>query len=421
MGTPSHILAPLLDAAAAIGILIAAAQLVVLRRHLRCPPAASGWPAPSPIDPPAPPISILKPLCGVDDQLEENLRCFADLPYPRYEVLLGVRGTGDAAYPIAAAAALRWPARFRVVIQAAAPGLNPKVNQLIALLSAARYDLIVISDSNTRVGADYLAEIAARLGGDPGVGLVTHPIAGSGERAGGACLGSLLDNLHLTGTITPGIAAARQLCGKSYVVGKSMAMRRRDVEALGGFEAVKDVLAEDFVLGRLVAGVLGKRVVLGRSIVECISVRHRLPAFLHRYARWSVMQRQCAGLPAYLALLLLNPILLGLAALALAPSALTAGALAACALSRMAADAMAGRLLRGRGFAAHALLWVPLKDLLAGAAWCYGLVRRSIEWRANHLIVLRGSVLRLALSSARARTGDQRRRGFGRGRTSAAA
>jgi ceramide glucosyltransferase len=380
--------------AAAIGVGILVLQIGVLRRHLRRA-------APTPCARPA--ISILKPLCGRDDQLAENLAAFAALPYPDYEVVLGVASADDAAFPIAAQALRRWPDRFRLVIQRGAPGLNPKVNQLIGLAAAARAQILVISDSNTRVPDSYLDEIAARLE-DPGVGLVTHPIAGVGENlagdfagagaaARGGRWGARLDNLHLTGTITPGFVTASELCRKSYVVGKSMAMRRADLEALGGFAAVKDVLAEDFVLGRLTLAQLGKRVVLARAVVACVTVRRSPAAFCARYARWSVMQRQCAGLPAYLGLLLLNPVLLATLALAIAPSAIGALGLAACLAARALVDAGAGRLTRGRAFSLPSLLLIPLKDLLVGAAWLYGLCRRSIVWRSNRLRVGRGSRL----------------------------
>ncbi len=122
--------------------------------------------------------------------------------------------------------------------------------------------------------------------------------------------------------MSTGFVAASALCGKTYVVGKSMAIRRTDLQAVGGLDVVKDVLAEDFVLGRLIPEALGKRVVLGRTVVECITVRRSLAAFASRYARWSVMQRQCAGLAPYLGLLLLNPVLLATCALVLAPSRL---------------------------------------------------------------------------------------------------
>jgi ceramide glucosyltransferase len=258
---------------------------------------------------------------------------------------------------------------------------------------AARNDILVISDSNTRVPPGYLDEIAAHLA-DDSVGLVTHPLAGQGDEQYGALPGSALDNLHLTGSITPALTAAKALFDKDYVVGKSMAMRWRDVRALGGFGVVKDVLAEDFVLGRLIPERLGKRVVLARSIVRCVSLRRSLAGFVKRYARWSVMQHQCAGLASYLGLLLLNPQLLATLALLAAPSAFTALAWAVCAGARIAVDVAAGHALREHAFAPWALPLVPLKDLLVAGAWLYGLTHREIVWRSNRLTVLRGSVLR---------------------------
>jgi len=391
----AHLASTALLIASAIGVAIVVLQVLMLARHLS---------RPAPVPRARPPISILKPLCGLDDELADNLAVFAALPYPDYEVLLGIASAADPAYAVAAEAARRWPARFRVVIQRGAPGLNPKVNQLLGLASEARADILVVSDSNTRVPPGYLDEIAAYFE-DPTVGVVTHAIAGSGEeRARSAPFtsiwGARLDNLHITGTMTPGFVAARDLCGKSYVVGKSMTMRRTDLQAVGGLDVVKDVLAEDFVLGRLIPEALGKRVVLGRSVVECITVRRSLAAFASRYARWSVMQRQCAGLTPYLGLLLLNPVLLATCALVLAPSRLVAAGWALCALTRALADSIAGRLTRGRVFGVRTLLLVPLKELLTGAAWLHGLVSRSIVWRSNHLIVGRGSALSLAPPSA---------------------
>src|SRR5512138_1576500 len=251
--TGTALLAP-----AAVGLLVHLAQHVALRLH--CAPGRRGAPDPRRGERPA--VSILKPLCGIDDQLEENLAAFAWLDYREYEVVLGVPSTDDPAWPVALGAVRRWPHRFRVVLQAGAPGYNPKVNQLIGLARAARHDLLVISDSNVRVDAGYLSEIADAFA-DPEVGLVTHPVAGLGERR----LGSLFDNLHLAGAVAPGMVASKRLAGQDIVVGKSMALRRGDVAALGGFEAVKDVLAEDWVIGRWVGTRLGKRVVLARTPV----------------------------------------------------------------------------------------------------------------------------------------------------------
>lgn len=385
MVTPAQFTGLVLTVAAALGLVMAWGQVAALWKHLRRPRAV-------PVRRPG--ISILKPLCGLDDRLAGNLLSFADLPHANYEVLLGLRSTDDAAYPLAWMATRRWPHRFRIVLQQGEVGLNPKVNQLVTLARHARHDILVISDSNTRVETDYLDDITAHLE-DRSVGLVTHLLAGEGEAESDARLGAIADNLHITGVITPGVIAAKLLADKDYVIGKSMAMRRADLAALGGFESVKNVLAEDFVLGRAIAQVLGKRVVLGRSVVKCISVRRPLTSFTRRYARWNVMQHQCAGLLAYLGLLLENPTLLATMAAVVKPGAPTFGLLLGCAISRMATDALASRLLRGHGFHPRVLLAGGLKDILSGAAWAYGLVSRSIEWRSNRLVVSSGSRLRI--------------------------
>jgi len=235
-------------AVAAAGLAVLGVEGRALRRQL------SGA-APSPRAFPG--ISVLKPLRGVDDDLEANLASFAALSWPEYEVLLGLHDDADPAGAVARAAVARWPGVFRVVPQSGELGMNPKVSQLASLSAAARHAILVVSDSNVRVEPGYLAEIAARLE-DPAVGLVTHLIAGVGERSAGA----LLENLHLAGGVATGIAAAKQVAGRDVVMGKSMAFRAVDLAALGGLEPVKDLLAEDFVIGQMVPRLLGKRVEL---------------------------------------------------------------------------------------------------------------------------------------------------------------
>ena len=376
---PSRAIGLLLLATSAAGLLLLALQYLALRHHLRAPVRAPGA---------TPPISILKPLCGRDDALLLNLASFASLDYPEYEVLLGVRSACDAAMPVARAAERRWPGRFRVVIQRGEPGLNPKVNQLVTLEREARYDVLVVSDSNVRTGPDYLTGIAALLE-DEGVGLVTHPIAGRGERR----LGSILDHLHLMGSIAPGVVAAKCLFGRDFVVGKSMALRRSDLDALGGFERVKDVLAEDWRLGVLVSSALGKRVAVAHVPVEDVSARRTLGEFARRYARWSVLQRQAVGRLAHAAQIVLNPVLLAvLAALADPRRDAFLALLGACAL-RAALDAACAAELRPGGLSPQQVALVPLKDLVVGAAWLWGLVRRDVAWRGNRLLVGPGTVV----------------------------
>jgi len=368
--------------AAAVGVGLYLVQLVSTWRHLR---AARRFALDINI---APGISILKPLCGLDDELAENLERFATLPYPRYELLLGVRSIDDAAWPVAIAAARRHPRRVRVVVQRGEPGLNPKVNQLITLADAAQYDLVVVSDSNVRVPDGYLEEIAAHFVA-PDVGLVTHAVVGVGERR----LGSLLDNLHMGSSVGPGMIGSKRVARRDLVVGKSMALRRRDLARLGGFAAVKDVLAEDFVMGQLVPRALRKRVVVAHRPVYNVSRERAVRDFLHRYRRWAVIHRKAIGGPLYLAQLALNPTVVALGAAATRP---TVGALAlagAVAATKALYDVAAVRTLRREALPARALVAAPLKDLVLGWAWLHGLVSSTVVWRKNRLRVLAGTRL----------------------------
>jgi ceramide glucosyltransferase len=256
------------------------------------------------------------------------------------------------------------------------------VNQLLTLARAARHDVLVVSDSNVRVDPGYLAEIVALLE-DEEVGLVTHPISGEGE----VRVGSLMDHLHLTGAISPGIVAAQAVAARDIVVGKSMALRRRDLQALGGFEAVKDVLAEDYVMGRMIGAVLGKRVAVARTPVHNVSASRSVRDFTARYRRWGVLQRQAAGPVPYAGMALLNPILLAAAGAACAPGAASAGALAATCGAKIVLDGVAARLLRPGGFHLRQLALIPAKDLIFGAAWAFGLFSREVAWRGTRIVV----------------------------------
>jgi ceramide glucosyltransferase len=331
----------------------------------------------------------------VDDDLAENLASFAALDHATYEVVLGVRSPRDPAFAVARAAVRRWPERFRLVVQRHEPGRNPKVNQLVGLVRAARFPLLVVSDSNVRVEPGYLADIAAELR-DPSVGLVTHPVCGAGERR----LGSILENLHLAGSVAPAMAVTHQLTRRPIVVGKSMALRRADLERLGGFEVVKDVLAEDHVLGTLVRRRLGKRVVVSRRPVVNVNRDRRVGDFWGRYARWSVLQRKLVGGPAYAAQLVLDPVLLALLGLLARPDATALAAFGLVCATKIAVDAACARALRPAGFPLWQLALIPAKDVLFGAALIQGFLTDEVEWRGNRLRVLRGTRLAPARESA---------------------
>ena len=374
-----QLLALVFFALSAVGLILAAVQHFALRSHLKRAAAQVQQ---------RPGMSILKPLCGADDHLLTNLSTFAHLEYPNYEIVLGVRDKRDAAWAIALQARALWPELVRVVLQRGAPGLNPKVNQLITLAAAARHDVLVVSDSNVLVPPDYLDQIAAHLE-DSSVGLVTHPLAGIGEQR----LGAFFDNAYLSAGITPGVIAAKNIGGTDFVVAKSLAIRRADLEGLGGFDALKDVLAEDFVIGRLVSQKLGKRVALAHRPVLNVSSFRSVSAFVARYARWSVLQRKAVGPAVYATELLLNPVVLASVALAADVGWLALSVWIICCSVKGALDCASARILRGSGIALRYLPALPVKDLLVGLAWSYGLVSDKVSWRGTRLRVLEGTRL----------------------------
>lgn len=378
-----------LFALSGLSLAVAGALFLGVRRHLRRPP-----PRPSRRQP----ASILKPLCGVDDELFDNLASFAELDHPDYEVVLGVHSVHDPAYRVARQAQLMWPKRFRLVIQQGQPGLNPKVNQLIGLARAARHEVLVISDSNIRVEPGYLSELVALLE-DPEVGLVTNAMAGVGERT----MGALIENLQLGAGTGPSMIAAKVLADRDIVVGKSMAFRRADLAALGGFEAFKDLLAEDYVMGRRISRELGKRVEVARQVVLNVAARRTLGDFVRRYARWGVIQRQMVGTLVYSLQIFLNPFGLATLAMLAVPSAWSLALWSAVGLLRIGLDLSTLRCLRPREDGWGLAVMAPLKDLLMLLAWGIGLVQSQVVWRGNRLRVLEGTRLepcRPAVSSA---------------------
>ncbi len=335
----------------------------------------------------SPPISILKPLKGVDDRLLDNLASFCRLDYPEYEIIFCLQSPSDPAMRVVNRIRELFPEKeISVVIGDFREGLNPKVNNLIPGYEEARYPFVLISDSNVSVGPGYLREAIAHFR-DPAVGLVNHLVRGVGGRSSG----SRLDNGHLNTFILGSICLLDRMFGMPCVVGKSMLMRKRDLDALGGLHAVKDFLAEDYTLGAMYKRV-GRKVVISGQTVDAVNVYRGVRHFLSRHARWNRMRLSISG-PAYLLEILTNPFFVLLPLVAGSggsrESLVVAGFVTLCKPGLDAAmHAVVGAPVRIREIALG-----PVRDLMAAAVWFSAFFSRKVEWRGRILRISRGSRL----------------------------
>lgn len=326
------------------------------------------------------PVSILKPLKGIEESLEGNLRSFFVQDYPSFEIVFATTTADDPALPLARALAAEYPhIPTRFVFSDPDFGLNPKVANLAGALRGARHDLVLQSDANVRARPDYLRRVVAELRAENGA-LLSSMVVGVGERS----VGALLDNLQLSAFTAPGTCFALKAAGIVCVIGKSMLFWRKDLEDVGGLELVRDILAEDYVLGRAFQKA-GKHVILSTTTAENVNVHSNVEHFMSRHARWLKM-RAAIHVPGFVLDLFANPT--GLALLAF----LTSGfdwrfglALAGITVIKSMGDAFLVRRTRGVPLSLGHRFLTPLRDVLMMAIWPYAAFSRSIEWRGVRL------------------------------------
>lgn len=329
----------------------------------------------------SPPISILKPLSGVDLDLEPNLRTFFEQKYPVFELLFAVRNEDDPAIPVVERLRAAFPAiPSRLIVTGEPPYPNAKVFSLERMSAAAHYDLLVMADSDVRVMPHLLATIAAEFQ-DPKAGLVTCPY----RAVPGSSFWSQLEAVGLNTEFVAGVLVARLLDGMRFALGPTIAARRQALADIGGFHALKDYLAEDFVLGKLIAE-LGWRVILSSYVIEHhIGSQPLLENLKHRL-RWNRSTRRSRPL-GYIGQVFTNPLPLAVLFCTAAP-AWWPVLLVTAAFRAAAARATAGRVLQDPLTGARWWL-VPVQDLLGFLLWMAAYFGNTILWRGRKYHLLR--------------------------------
>jgi ceramide glucosyltransferase len=332
------------------------------------------------------PVSILKPLKGLDDGLFDNLESFCDLDYPAYEIIFALQNRNDPAFKVVKKIKEKYPLKdISVVVEFCDEGLNPKVNNLIPAYKRAKYDLLLVSDSNVRVEKDYLKAIAGHMQ-DPSVGLVSNMIKGVNGRS----IGAVLENLHLNTFIVGSVCFLDKYLGLPCVIGKSMLIRKGDLEAIGGFCAVKDLLAEDYIIGERIHK-LGRKVVLSNHVIRNVNEYWGVKKFLNRHTRWGKLRWHIGG-AKYIPELIGNAVFISCLPLVFSPLRLSLLLAATVSSVKIARDFYIGRKL-GAGMNPFLYLLAPLKDLFIGFIWFVPLLSNRVAWRGNKYMIGKDSQL----------------------------
>ncbi len=318
------------------------------------------------------PISILKPLAGLDLDLESNLRTFFEQDYPAFEILFAVRSENDPAADVVARLQREYPnVPSRLVVTGEPPYPNAKVFSLDRMLSAAANDLVVMSDSDIRVTSTLLRTVAAEFQ-DERLGVATCPY----RAVPGASFWSCLEATGMNTDFWGGALVARMLEGMHFAVGPTIAARRRVLHSIGGFDRVKDYLAEDFVIGKFAAEA-GHGVILSSHVIEhhigsatfAENVAHRV--------RWTRSTRRSR--PAgYVGQLFTMPLPIAALVCAVSPSWWPVLPVAAV-VRALAAYAVSGKVLR----ASVNWLLLPIEDVMGFCFWIAGFFGNTISWRGR--------------------------------------
>ncbi len=354
----------------------------------------------------APPVSILKPVCGVDYDAYRNFASFCQQDYPAFELLFGVQDANDPSLPILDRLRRDFPHIPIQVVRSEPLGTNAKVSNLHALASAAQYDVLVMSDSDMRVSPDYLRKVVAPLA-DEGVGLVTCLYRGHEATSWAARFGAL----YFSTTYMPSALVAALLLHMPVAFGSTIVVRRRELDRIGGFQAIADHLADDYELAARISA-LGRKVVVAPYVVANMLGPESWRQVWQRELRWVRCIRASRPLE-YPGLLLTFSLPLAIAtAIASEFDVLGRNIVVATLFVRW----LVGWLIAAYtddAFTRSLLPWLPLRDLMTFAMWFRGLIGRSVQWRGALFDVDHDGLLApLPGGTAEQRAGDVREMGL---------
>ena len=338
-----------------------------------------------------PPVSVLKPVRGVDFGSYENFASFCRQEYPDFEVLFAVNDDGDPAVPVIRRIIAEFPGRkIRLLVGAEHLGANRKVNKLARLAREAQNEVLVLTDGDVRVGPRYLREVVAPLA-DPKTGAVTSFYCGIAEKN----LGAEIEAVGASSDFFAGVLVAEWTEGITFALGASLATTKEWLGKIGGFEAIADVLADDYELGHRIAKV-GGEVVLSRECVWTMYPAQTVRSFWDHQVRWARTVRLCRPL-SYVGLLFTQGLPWALLAALLAPVKWIAGVYLLAYLILRFATAWSVGIWGVEDEVLRRKIWlVPLRDAIHFMIWLASFGSNHIRWDNTEYVIRQGRMAPIA-------------------------
>ncbi|HEY6084079.1 MAG TPA: bacteriohopanetetrol glucosamine biosynthesis glycosyltransferase HpnI [Nitrospira sp.] len=378
--TQSLLLIPVI-CGAFYAVLCALAVFRFRRRSIAPAPDAISW---------YPPVTILKPVCGLEKGLRENLRSACLQDYPAFQVVLSVQRLDDPVIPLLRELQQEFGAkRVTVAVEQCVAGANGKINNLIGGLKHARHDILVISDSDVRLRPDYLTTIVAPLA-DPDVGYVCTLY----KAIGADTWFEEMERLTINADLTPNMAFALVTGAAKFCLGASTALRRQTLEGIGGFQALADYLVEDYEMGRRI-WTTGKRMVILPYLVETVVDLKTAMSWWNHLVYWD--QNNRAARPgALFSTIIIRPVpfavLFAFSTLGSWWGLLIMGATIGL---RLVAAGLVMRWGLDDRDGLRALWLLPVRDIAALGSWVLAFTKRTTIWRDAEFVLTKDGRMQL--------------------------
>ena len=325
---------------------------------------------------PTPPVTVLKPVCGLEPGLYENLLSFCEQDYPDYQVIFGVSDSNDPALDIIHQLIRDLPDKdLSVVIDSRMIGSNRKVSNLANIYGQAKHDVLVMADSDMQVGRDYLRSVIMPLQ-DPKVGVVTCLY--SGIARGG--LASVLGAAFINEWFLPSVLVALSFSKIKYCFGSTMVVRRKLLEQIGGFARFSQLLADDYMLGKVISDA-GYEVFLSSYVVGNVVYEPNIKALFQHELRWAVTVRSVRPVGytfSFITYTVPMALLYAVISSFRADSVIMIGA---AVMLRILMHFTARYSLRLNGQAWYWLM--PFRDILSFTVWAASFFSKNIHWRQH--------------------------------------